>query len=443
MKRLLKLIGCLIVLGIIFILAVIFVPIKRTGPTEVLSPDYKPTAEYGKYVAELADCAACHTAQGGQPYSGGSEVASPFGAIYSSNITPDKETGIGGWTLSEFRNALRDGIAKDGSLLYPAMPYENYRAIKEKDIVALYNYFMNGVPPVKNKVKATNLAFPFNQRWGIRMWNWFAIPGGAGFIPRYNDAKLDRGAYIVETLAHCGACHTPRDILFRQAGKTAQSDKFLRGQVMDGWYSPDLRGASSSLNHWSEEDIAMYLKTGRNRQSAVVGPMQLVVANSIQYATDDDVDAIAAYLKNASIEKSNVDLSSDKEPSPAALATMKMLAEASPDMPLGARLYLNNCSACHFSSGKGAPGIFPELVRAKVVNAENPSGLLQVIIGGARLPSTKLRPSSIAMPGFGWRLSDAEVAELATFLRQAWGNDAKPVTVKDAAAARAKVALSQ
>lgn len=437
MHRLFKFIGFLIVLGIVFLLAVIFVPVQRTGPVEALSPDYKAPEGRGKYMAELADCAACHTRPGGAPFSGGAEVASPFGTIYASNITPDKETGIGGWTLAQFRDALRDGIANNGSHLYPAMPYENYRTLSEEDIAALYNYFMHKVPAVSNRITTTNLTFPFNQRWGIRLWNWFAIAGNGGFKPRYNDAKLDRGAYIVESLAHCGACHTPRDLMFRQAAKTAQSDQFLRGQVIDGWYAPDLRDPSSSLSRWSREELKNYLKTGRNSYTAVVGPMSLVVGDSLQFASDEDIDAIAAYLQYIRLP--------GKAPEPVTdpALTTTMLTDAAPDMPLGARLYLDNCNACHFVNGKGAPGIFPELAQAKIVNADDPSGLLQIIIGGARMPSTFMRPAPIAMPAFGWRLNDGEVAALATFLRTAWGNNAKAVSAKDAEKARARVAIEK
>ena len=220
MKRLVQIIIGLVILAIIVILAIMFVPIKRTGPTEALSPDFKPEQGRGEYLARMADCAACHTAPGGQPYAGGREVKSPFGIIYSSNITPD-ENGIKNMTLDQFRDALRDGIGKNGELLYPAMPYENYRKISEPDIVALYDYFMHGVKPVSAKVKETNLSFPFNQRWGIRLWNFFAISGKGGFEPRFNDAKLDRGAYLIESLGHCGACHTPRDSCSANRERTA------------------------------------------------------------------------------------------------------------------------------------------------------------------------------------------------------------------------------
>ena len=431
MKRLVQIIIGLVILAIIVILAIMFVPIKRTGPTEALSPDFKPEQGRGEYLARMADCAACHTAPGGQPYAGGREVKSPFGIIYSSNITPD-ENGIKNMTLDQFRDALRDGIGKNGELLYPAMPYENYRKISEPDIVALYDYFMNGVKPVSAKVKETNLSFPFNQRWGIRLWNFFAISGKGGFEPRFNDAKLDRGAYLVESLGHCGACHTPRDSMFRQSGTNSDSNKFLTGETIDGFYGPNLRSPNSSVANWTADDLKAYLQTGRNSHSAVVGPMTLVVEESMQFATEDDLDSIVAYLKHIALPGDASKQVRDPK------KTTDMLTEAKPDMALGARLYMDNCNACHFVNGKGANGVFPELDGAKIVNAKDASGLLRVIVNGSRMPSTEKRPADLAMPGFGWRMNDDEVAALATFLRSSWTNDAPAVTAADVAKVRTK-----
>ncbi|WP_297322781.1 cytochrome c [uncultured Bartonella sp.] len=431
MKRFFKIIVGLIILAIIVILAIIYVPIKRTGPTEVLAPDFKPEQGRGEYLAKMADCAACHTAPGGKPYAGGREVASPFGIIYSSNITP-AENGIKNMTLDQFRDALRDGIGKNGQLLYPAMPYENYRKISEPDIVALYDYFMNEVTPVDTKVKETNLAFPFNQRWGIRLWNFFAISDKAGFQPRFNDSKLDRGAYLVESFGHCGACHTPRDFMFRQSGIDSENKKFLTGETIDGYYGPNLRDANSSVAKWSVDDLKDYLQTGRNAHSAVIGPMKLVVEESMQFATEDDIDAIVGYLKHIALPGEAAKPVRDPK------TTTDMLTEANPGMALGARLYMDNCNACHFVNGKGANGVFPELDGAKIVNAKDPTGLLRVILNGSRMPSTEKRPADLAMPGFGWRMNDEEVAALVTFLRSSWTNQAPEVKAADVAKVRTK-----
>ncbi|UXN02932.1 cytochrome c [Bartonella sp. HY406] len=434
MRRFMKIILSLIILGLVAIAGIIFIPIQRTGPLENLPTDYKPAKGAGEYVAMLADCAACHTAPNGKAFAGGREVESPFGTIYSSNITPSKE-GIGNWTLDQFRDAVRDGIAADGSHLYPAMPYENYRKISEKDMVALYDYFMHEVKAVDEATPKTSLMFPFNQRWGIRVWNWYALQGDAGFNNRYKNEQLDRGAYIVESLAHCSACHTPRDLFFRQESTDATGKNFLAGANLSGWYAPDLSSNHSTMQGWSDEDIALYLTTARNNISAAVGPMQLVAGESLQFASKDDVNAIVAYLRHIKQDRPVV-----KSASAAIIDTQKttkLLTDAAPDMPLGARLYLDNCNACHFANGRGAPQVFPQLDGASIVNAKDPSGMIDVILHGARLPSTKQRPADLAMPSFAYRMNDEEVATLVTFLRHAWGNNAPKVDAKDVAKIRA------
>ncbi|EJF91560.1 c-type cytochrome [Bartonella tamiae] len=433
MKRFLKIILGLVILVVLCILAIMFVPIQRSGPTQALAPDFKPEKGRGEYLAKMADCTSCHTSNDDEPFGGGYQVASPFGVIYSANITPD-ENGIKNMTLDQFRSALRDGIGKDGQLLYPAMPYENYRKISEPDIVALYDYFMNEVKPVSQKVHKTNLSFPFNQRWGIRLWNWYALSNEAGYQPRFDDEKLDRGAYLVESLGHCGACHTPRTVLYNQSALDDTGDKFLTGETIDGWYAPNLRHANSSLARWDDAEIKAYLQTGRNAHSAVVGPMQLVVSRSMQFASERDMDSIVAYLKHITLQ------GQAEKPVKNAQITTDMLTKADPDMAIGARLYIDNCNACHFVNGKGAAGVFPELDGAALINAKDPSGLIDVILNGARMPSTVKRPSDLAMPPFDWRLSDEDVAELATFLRSSWSNDASSVTAKDVATIRAKSA---
>ena len=260
----------------------------------------------------------------------------------------------------------------------------------------------------------------------------FAISGKGGFEPRFNDAKLDRGAYLIESLGHCGACHTPRDFMFRQSGTNSDSNKFLTGETIDGFYGPNLRSPNSSVTNWTADDLKTYLQTGRNSHSAVVGPMKLVVEESMQFATEDDLDSIVAYLKHIALPGDAPKQVRDPK------KTTDMLTEAKPDMALGARLYMDNCNACHFVNGKGANGVFPELDGAKIVNAKDASGLLRVIVNGSRMPSTEKRPADLAMPGFGWRMNDDEVAALANFLRSSWTNDAPAVTAADVAKVRTK-----
>lgn len=445
MKTFLRIIGVLVVLGVIAFLAFLFVPVQLTKPTKELAADWKPAKGQGEYVMYASDCMACHTAEGGKSFAGGRKIASPMGTIWTTNITPDKETGIGNWTLDQFRAALYDGIRADGAHLYPAMPYENYRKLNEEDVRALYDYFMNEVKPVKNEVQQTELGFPFNMRFGIRAWNWLALNHKAGFTPEGKNEVQDRGQYLVEGAAHCAACHSPRNLFMAQAGVQVGDKDFLTGGVVDGWNASSLRGPQSAPQKWTVGEMASYLATGRNAHSTANGEMGLVVEHSLQHLTDADNLAIAAFLKGVDGAAAEVPQSfAEKVPAalPAAPAdaageeTAKMLTEASPNMPVGARLYIDNCAACHFVTGKGAPGIFPELADNDLVTGSEVKPLISIILHGAEVPSTEKRPMRLVMQGYADRLTDDEVAQLATFVRSAWGNKAGAASAADVAAVR-------
>ncbi|TMV88596.1 c-type cytochrome [Thioclava sp. BHET1] len=445
MKTFLRIIAALVVLGVIALLAIIFVPVQRTKPTQDLAANWTPEKGAPLYAARMADCAACHTAKDGKPFAGGKPIESPMGAIYASNITPDKKTGIGNWSLDDFRAALVDGVDDEGHHLYPAMPYENYRHLSETDIRALYTYFMKDVKPVENDVPQTALAFPFNQRWGIRLWNWVALDT-PGFHPSdvvAGDDQLARGAYLVQGPGHCAACHSPRNTIMAEDGKTAASDSFLSGGEVGGWSAPDLRHAGAPAQMWSADQLKAYLTTGRNAHSAVTGEMGLAVEHSLQYMTDADADAMVAYLHKIRLGQppsgANAQMTAeDPAQLPNRVARMDSARDktsamlvAGKDLSAGARLYMDNCAACHFSDGKGAPGVFPSLGGNSIVTADQTTGLIDVILNGAAMPSTAKRPEAFKMPGFAHRLSDEDVAQIASFLRTAWGNDAGSV---DAAA---------
>lgn len=439
MLTFLRVIGWLALLAVVAILAIMFVPQRRTPPQPMAAtaPAGDPEAA-ALYAVRIADCAACHTAEGGKPFAGGRPIQSPFGAIYSSNITPDPETGIGGMTLDQFRAVLYDGIAPGGHNLYPAMPYDSYRKLSEADVRALYHYVTDVLAPVRNKVPATALPFPFNQRWGIRAWKWVGLPA-AGFEPRFNDPVLDRGAYLVEGPAHCGACHSPRNIFFAQDGVTSQDSKFLSGGEIGGWAAPDLRSNESPIVGWSDDDLDLFLASGRNAHAGVSGEMKLAIEHSFQYFTDEDRTAVVAYLRAIGPadrpavgpeDRGRPVARIDELADDPITDTQRLLASADPGMPLGARLYLDNCSACHFVDGKGADGVFPELDGNWIVTQGDTTSLLTAILHGAALPSTAMRPAAIRMPDFANRLSDEEVAELASFVRHAWHNTAGPVTAE-------------
>ena len=446
MKKILSILIALIVLGIVAALALAFAPFKPTPANEALAADWKAEPGRGEYVMRAGDCMACHTAKGGEPMAGGRGIESPMGTIWSSNITPDKETGIGNWTLDQFRAAMVDGVGGHGQQLYPAMPYENYRYMTESDLRALYDYIQTEVKPVKSEVPATSLSFPFNMRFGIRAWNWLALSGEAKFKPMAGDEQQIRGQYLVEGAGHCAACHSPRTSFMAQNGTRLSDSSFLTGGMVDDWSAPALRGKNARVQQWSAEEIAAYLGTGRNAHAVSNGEMALVVEHSMQYMTDADLNAMAVFLKTMDGQpveavpakvapvgpRSVAALPADEAGKP----TAAMLAAAAADMPAGPRLYLDNCAACHFVSGKGAPGIFPELQGSAMAVGKDAGPLVSVILNGTSSPATDRRPMHLVMQGYADRLTDEEVAQLATFVRNGWGNKASNVSASDVSKVR-------
>jgi mono/diheme cytochrome c family protein len=387
----------------------------------------------GEYLARAGDCVACHTAPGGKPFAGGLAIKSDLGSIFSTNITPDKQTGIGDYTEAQFTDAVRNGVRADGAHLYPAMPYPSYHKVADEDMHALYTYFMHGVEPVSNKPTATALSFPFSQRWGMWFWNLaFDAPSDA---PKSAAGltEVQRGEYLVEGLGHCGSCHTPRGFAMQETAYDTGSDSYLSGGDLNGWPVPSLRARGSSAEGivgWSQQDIVDYLGMGRNRVAAVGGEMTSVIEHSMGYMNDGDLNAIAAYLKSLPAEQLV-----ETKPDAAAGQTIQRLTAAK-DLTLGERLYLDNCSACHLVTGKGGPKVFPQIDGASVATATSPVGLIHTILNGAATPSTDRAPSVLTMPGFGSRLKDDEVAALASFLRGAWTNSAGAVSTADVAKVR-------
>lgn len=380
--------------------------------------------ERGAYLARVGDCVACHTARGSDKvFAGGLGIASPIGTLYSTNITPDKRTGIGNWTYGQFERALRRGVGHDGSALYPAMPYPSYAKVTDADTQALYAYFMQGVAPVEQANRNNGVPWPLSIRWPLAYWRALFAPTPA---PETASASAEqsavaRGAYLVQGLGHCGSCHTPRAVTLQEKALDDSAALYLSGTELNGWNVPSLRG----LPHWSEAELVDYLGTGRNTKAAVAGEMTDVILHSTSHMSDGDLQAMAAYLKSLGPATA----SAAPAQAQAATQTQQRLTAAK-DLNLGERLYLDNCNACHFVSGKGAEQVFPRLDGATVVNADNPRALVQVILQGASTPSTERAPSVLPMPGFAKRLDDQEVAELASFLRQGWSNSASKVSVE-------------
>jgi len=389
--------------------------------------------ENGRYVAIAADCAACHTAPGGKSFAGGLPIASPVGTIYSTNITPDKSTGIGQYSLNDFDRAVRHGIAADGTSLYPAMPYPSYARMNDADLRALYAYFTLAVTPVTAQNRPSDIRWPLSMRWPLAIWRkLYAPPVVPVNLTRYANAEIARGAYLTQSLGHCGACHTPRAVTLQEVSLDESQLSYLSGGPnIDGWVAVNLRGNNGAgLGSWTARQIADILRSARNVNSAVVGePMADVVTHSTQHMTEPDLQAIAAYLKSLSP-------STDNGARFAPNAETATALKAGRDGGRGAQLYVDNCAACHRSNGLGSANVFPSIAGNSTVLASNPTTLIRLVLEGSTLPSTKTAPSNLGMPGFAWRLSDDEAAQLVTFVRQSWGNSSTATTPADVAVVR-------
>lgn len=387
----------------------------------------------GAYLARAGDCVACHTASGGKPFAGGLKFDTPIGAIYSTNITPDPKTGLGGWTLDEFDRALRSGVRRNGDTLYPAMPFPSYARLTDDDVKALYAYFMHGVAPVQQENRAVDIVWPLSMRWPLAFWRKLFAPAPKPFEAAPNsDPVLARGAYLVQGLGHCGACHTPRAPTMQERGLTdADGPDFLAGgAALDGWVPTSLRGEPrTGLGTWTEAEIVQFLKTGRTPRTAAFGGMTDVVGHSMQHMTDDDLTAIARYLKKLPPKVQG------ETPYAYDAAAANALQAGDAGKP-GAAVYRDNCMACHRSDGRGYTRVFPALGGNPVVQGGDPTSLIHVVLEGSALQGTHTAPSTFTMPPFGWRLSDQEVADVANFVRTSWGNTGSPVSAAQVAKVR-------
>jgi alcohol dehydrogenase (quinone), cytochrome c subunit len=394
--------------------------------------------ERGRYLAVAADCTSCHTAPGGRPFAGGLGIDSPLGAIYSTNITPDRASGIGNFTLDDFDRAVRHGIDDEGVTLYPAMPYPSYARMSDEDIAALYDYFMHGVAPVARRAQADGIPWPLSIRWPVAIWRklFAPSPDAPPFdASRYANPEVARGAYLVQGPGHCGSCHTPRTLTLREKALDDSSDAYLAGgQKIGGWIAVNLRGnAADGLGNWSKDDIVQTLRTARNSEQAVIGaPMNDVIVHSTQNLNDTDLRAIAAYLKTLTPAPHHRAKFAANPATAAALA-------AGREADRGAELYVDNCAACHRTNGQGSPRAMPKMAGNSSVLAEDAGSLIRLVLAGSSLPGTGDAPSALGMPGFGWRLSNGEVAQLLTFIRTGWGNQAAKVSATEVARIRASL----
>ena len=385
----------------------------------------------GAYLARAGDCTACHTAPGGSEMAGGLPMKMPFGTIYTTNITPDPDTGIGRYRLEDFERTVRRGIAPGGRHLYPAMPYPSFTKLTDSDLQDLYTYFMNGVPPIHQPNRKNGVPWPLDVRWPLALWD--AAFTGRRFQPDASrDVEWNRGAYLVEGAGHCGACHTPRGIGFQEKALDNRSDRFLAGgPVLDGWIAPSLRGEpGTGLASWSPQAIADFLKTGRTGEASAFGSMADVVQHSTQYLSDTDLRAIGVYLRSLGSARGTPGVTPVADDRTAAA-----LHDGDLHRP-GAAAYVDSCAACHRSDGAGYAAVFPRLSGNPAVLQPNAADVIRIVLKGSAVPATVSAPSSFTMPPFGDRLDDQDVAGGVNLIRNSWGNQAPVVTPAEVKAQR-------
>ncbi|MBG7620124.1 cytochrome c [Herbaspirillum sp. AP02] len=390
----------------------------------------------GAYLARAGDCVACHTSKGGAPFAGGLALASPLGAIYSTNITPDKEHGIGDWSYEDFARLMRTGVTRAGYTVYPAMPYPSYSRLSEEDMQALYAYFTKAVTPSAQANRANDIPWPLSMRWPLAIWRKLFAPTPAPYVAppaatAGSDQELARGAYLVEGLGHCGSCHTPRSTTLQEKSLRDDSSRLYLsgGQVVDGWNVPSLRNEhGGGIAGWSQADLVEFLRTGRNQFTASFGAMNDVVEHSMQYLTEADLNAISRYLLRLSPRNDAAPYRYDEVSATAAY-------EGRPQTP-GAALYLDRCAACHRSNGTGYGKAFPALAGNPVLQTQDAGSAIRIILQGGRQPATDSVKGGLVMAPYAQLLNDQQVAEVTSYIQTAWGNRGATVSAADVAKIR-------
>ena len=383
---------------------------------------FSPTATEiarGEYLARAGNCGACHTARGGAPYAGGRALATPFGILYAPNITPDARTGIGTWTSAHFWRAMHNGRSRNGRLLYPAFPYTEYTLVTREDSDAIFAYLWS-LPPVEQPPRTHELRFPYNSQAALAVWRALFFEPKVYQADKGKPSDWNRGAYLVRGLGHCIACHSARNVF------GATSDLELTGGLIPamGWYAPSLVASDEAgVADWDISEIAALLKNGLSDRGSTMGPMAEVVFRSTQYLSDEDVSAIAVYLKALP------QAPKEAHESWWSWLTRKRQPPVAEDVGAhGAEIYERHCAECHGDQGEGSPKAFPALAANRAVVLQVPANLIRAVLSGGYLPATAGNPRPYGMPPFSHVLDDSEIAAVLSYVRSSWGNDASPVS---------------
>ena len=414
------------VVAIVLVLSATVVYLNLRGENDVVDDSPSSTAgsppvtavgqvERGRYLAQVGNCAGCHNNTGAAAYAGGRALPTPFGTVYTTNLTPDPGTGIGDWSPAHFWRAMHHGRARDGRLLNPVFPYASYTHVTREDSDAIYA-FLRSLPPVVQANREHALRFPYNTQAALAVWRALYFRAADPVTEARNDATRTpqwvRGAYLARGLGHCVECHSARNALGAISGSLELAGGAIPSQ---GWYAPSLASPDEAgVALWKREDVVALLKTGQAPGASVIGPMAEVVYGSTQHWSDQDLQAVAEFLQ--ALPAGPV-----REPVTATAASSAALTE-------GAKIYERDCTGCHGPSGQGAPGIYPALAGNRAVTMRVTTNLVHIVRSGGFAPATAGNPRPYGMPPFGHTLSDAEIASVLTYIRQSWGNRAAPVT---------------
>lgn len=414
-----------ILLGLLVILAAyVWASNFWTGPAIHDGPPTTPPSAgqvaRGEYLARVGNCMLCHTERGGAPYAGGRPFDTPFGTVFSSNLTPDATTGLGNWSAAHFRRALQEGRSRDGHLLYPVFPYTHIATLTAGDADALFDY-LRSLPATNHPNQQHRLRWPYSTQAALAVWRTLYFRPQRFREDPAQTPEWNRGAYLVRGLAHCGACHTARNAL---GGISDLAD--LSGGIipMQNWYAPSLTSPTEAgVANWPLPEIEKLLATGRSAHGTAMGPMAEVVLNSLQYLEPRDIAAMAVFLKSLP------PTATDTDPREVPRATASLLDR-------GGKLYEKHCAQCHGDKGEGVADAYPPLARNRAVNLPVTANLVQTVLNGGFPPATRGNPRPFGMPPFATQMSDADVAAVLSYLRSSWGNRAAPVNEFDVAQQR-------
>jgi mono/diheme cytochrome c family protein len=413
MKRALQIVGLLLLAALSVLFYMSWLAEREPHVPGVVASDGAAQVARGRYLALAGNCAACHTARGGPAYAGGREVRTPFGDIYSSNLTPDAKTGLGAWSADDFWRALHHGKARDGRRLYPAFPYPNYTKVSRVDADALFAY-LRTLAPVSEPNRENTLRFPYNQPLLLVGWRALYFRPGVYENEPAQSVQWNRGAYLVQGLGHCNACHTSRDPL---GGSNLRED--LAGGLIPvlNWYAPALAGEGQvNAQSGAAGHVAKLLKTGVSEKGAAYGPMAEVVYSSLQHLDDADIQAMAGYLQSLPPPPA--------PPAPPAVNPVEMMRV----MDAGAKLYAKHCADCHGVEGAGQAPVYPPLAGNRSLALPSAVNPIRLVLNGGYPPGTAGNPRPYGMPPFRLVLSNDEVAAVLTYARNSWGNKGGPVS---------------